>query len=83
MGILLLLCQLGNLVCLVLVLLKLFPAEGPLKGILGIICGLYTFIWGWMNATKQNIKNIMLVWTVLLILSVVLNGMAAASMARM
>jgi hypothetical protein len=69
-------------VCLVLVLLKLFPAEGALKGILGIICGLYTFIWGWMNAAKQNIKNIMLIWTVLLILSIALNVMAGAAMTR-
>ena len=83
MGILLLLCQLGNLVCLVLVLLKLFPAEGPLKGILGIICGLYTFIWGWMNADKQGIKNIMLAWTALLVLAIVLGGMAGGSMMRM
>ena len=73
------LCGLGNLVCFVLVLLKLVPAEGPLKGILGIICGLYTFIWGWMNATKFGIKNIMLAWTGLIVLSIVLNGMGAMS----
>jgi hypothetical protein len=74
------LCGLGNLVCFVLVLLKLFPAEGPLKGILGIICGLYTFIWGWMNATKLGIKNILKAWTALIILSIVLNGMSFATM---
>jgi hypothetical protein len=82
MAMLAMLCGLGNLVCLVLVLLKLFPAEGALKGILGIICGLYTFIWGWINATKQNIKNIMLIWTVLLVLSIVLNVMAGAALTR-
>jgi hypothetical protein len=80
MAMLAMLVGLGNLVCLILVLLKLFPAEGPLKGILGIICGLYTFIWGWMNAAKFNIKNIMLAWTVLLVLSIVLNGMLSTSM---
>lgn len=80
MAMLAMLCGLGNLVCLVLVLLKLFPAEGALKGILGIICGLYTFIWGWMNAGKHNLKNIMLIWTVLFVLSIVLNVVAGASM---
>ena len=81
MQILIMLCGLGNLVCFVMVLLKLFPAEGPLKGILGIICGLYTFIWGWMNAAKFNIKNIMMAWTALLVLSIILNVMFGASMA--
>jgi hypothetical protein len=67
--------SLGCVVCFVIVLIKLFQNEGALKGILGLICGLYTFIWGWMNATKLNIKNIMLIWTVLLILAAVVNAM--------
>lgn len=66
---------LGCVICQIIVLIKLFQNEGALKGILGLICGLYTFIWGWMNATKLNIKNIMLIWTVLLILTIVVNVM--------
>jgi hypothetical protein len=31
-----------------------------LKGILGVFCGLYAFIWGWMNAGRLGLKNIML-----------------------
>jgi hypothetical protein len=62
-------------ICFVIVLIKLFQNEGALKGILGLICGLYTFIWGWMNATKLNIMNIMLIWTILLIASIVINVM--------
>ena len=68
--------SLGCVVCFVIVLIKLFQNEGALKGILGLICGLYTFIWGWMNANKLNIKNIMLIWTVLLILAAVVNGIS-------
>ena len=82
MTILYYLSMLGSLACLVMVLLKLFPAEGPLKGILGIICGLYTYVWGWMNATRFNLKTIMLVWTALIILQIALGamvGMSAAS----
>ena len=66
------------LACIVLqiiVLIKLFQNEGVLKGILGLICGLYTFIWGWMNATRLNIKNIMIIWTILIILTAVVNVM--------
>ena len=61
-------CALGSLICFIIVLIKLFQNEGALKGILGLICSLYTFIWGWMNATKLNIKNIMMIWTALIIL---------------
>jgi hypothetical protein len=34
----------GSLICLIMVLIKMFPAEGALKGILAIICTLYAFI---------------------------------------
>ena len=37
---------LGSLACWIMVLIKLFKAEGPLYGILGIICGLYALVWG-------------------------------------
>jgi membrane protein insertase Oxa1/YidC/SpoIIIJ len=72
-GIVALLVGIGSLVCFIIVLIKLFQNEGALKGILGIICGLYTFIWGWMNANNQGIKNIMMIWTLLLIIQLVLN----------
>jgi len=67
--------NLGCLVCFIMVLIKLFQNEGALKGILGLICGLYTFIWGWINATRLNIKNIMMLWTLLIILAIVINIM--------
>ena len=73
LGLLAMLFGLGCLVCFIIVLIKLFQNEGALKGVLGLICGLYTFIWGWMNATKLGIKNIMLIWTGLIILSVIFN----------
>ena len=72
-GILLALVGIGCLVCFVIVLIKLFQNEGALKGILGLICSLYTFIWGWINADKYGIKNIMLIWTLLIIVSLILN----------
>ena len=71
-GLLALVVGLGSLVCFIIVLIKLFQNEGALKGILGLICGLYTFIWGWMNANRLGIRNIMLIWTALIVLSVIL-----------
>lgn len=74
LGILAMLCALGGLVCGIIVLIKLFQEKGLLHGILGFLCGLYTFIWGWMNATRLGIKNIMIIWTVLIILYLILGA---------
>jgi hypothetical protein len=72
-GIVALCVGLASLICFIIVLIKLFQNEGALKGILGLICGLYTFIWGWMNATRLNLRNIMMIWTLLIIIQIVLN----------
>lgn len=72
LGILTMLVGLGSLVCFIIVLVKLFQNEGALKGILGLICGIYTFIWGWMNAGRLGIKNWMMLWTALIILQMIL-----------
>lgn len=74
-GILQIIVSLASLVCFILVLVKLFQRKGPLHGILGLICSLYTFIWGWMNADTEGIKNIMLAWTALIILTIIIGWM--------
>ena len=38
------------------VLIKLFQKEGLMKGILGFICMLYTFIWGLQNMKNEDLK---------------------------
>ena len=62
---------LGSLVCAIIVLIKLFQTKGILHGILGLLCGLYTFIWGWMNADRLGIRPIMILWSILIILGFV------------
>ena len=76
LGLLGLLLWIGCLICFIIVLIKMFQTAGVLHGILGLICGLYAFIWGWMNATKLNIRNIMMIWTLLIILSIIVNALA-------
>jgi len=67
---------LGWLVCFIMVLIKQFQNGGVVHGIIGIItCGIWTFIWGWMNATRLNIKNIMIAWTLLIIVCIAINLM--------
>ena len=76
LGILQMITGLGCLICLIIVLIKQFQNAGVVHGIIGIItCGLWTLIWGWMNSGKLNIRNIMLIWTLLLIICIVLNVM--------
>jgi hypothetical protein len=60
---------LGCLICWIIVLIRMFK-ESVLKGLLGLICGLYAFIWGWMNS-GAGLRNVMLIWTILLLLAIV------------
>ena len=63
------------LVAGIVVLIKLFQREGILKGILGLICMLYTYIWGWMKINDQelNLRTWMYVWTAAIVLGIILN----------
>lgn len=81
MQILMILLIVANVACAIIVLIKLFQNEGALKGILGLICGLYTYIWGWMNAGRLNLRNIMIIWTIIIILQIIVNVAFGASMA--
>jgi len=63
---------LGGFICLILVVIKMYQRKGLLHAILGFICSLYAFIWGWINADREGIKLIMLVWTPLFILGFIL-----------
>lgn len=78
LSLLLIAASLGSFVCLILVLLKLFPDKGVGWGIFGIICGLYTFIWGWQNAERHGIQQIMLIWSICFVASIVLNVVVTA-----
>lgn len=78
------LLNLAWLVLFIMVLIRQFKTAGAVHGIIGIItCSLWTFIWGWMNAGKLNIRNLMIIWTLVVILCIVLSlvggGMAAYS----
>jgi hypothetical protein len=63
----------------IVVLIRLFKKEGVLKGILGIICMLYTYIWGWMHVKDENLKNIMYIWTGLIVLGIILSLVTQSS----
>jgi hypothetical protein len=65
----------------IVVLIKLFQVEGVLKGILGLICMLYTFIWGWgkVKDPSLDLKNWMYIWTGAILLGIILNVISQAN----
>jgi hypothetical protein len=75
LGILALVALVGMIICQIIVAIKIFQNDGALKGILALICGLFGLIWGWMNASRLGIKNIMMIWTVLIIVYAILAAM--------
>ena len=75
---------LANLVLFIIVLVKLFQNEGVGKGILGLICSIYTFIWGWMKHKELDLTKLMIAWSativIQMVLGTILQRMAQAQM---
>jgi len=80
-GGLLVLVGIGSLVCWIMVLIKIFKDNVGL-GILGIFCGLFTFIYGWVKAKEYQIQKVMLAWTVLIVVSTILSMVYSAMAAN-
>lgn len=72
----------GSLVCWIMVLIKMFQTEKPLIGVLGILCNLWAFIWGWMKSTSLGLKKVMILWTLCLVLAIIGNVINAAAIAQ-
>lgn len=76
--------SIGWLICWIMVLIKMFQNEKPLIGILGVFCGLWAFIWGWMKSGTLGLKKTMLIWSgciVLIMVGQVIAGIGASSQA--
>jgi tetratricopeptide (TPR) repeat protein len=71
-GAIVFLCLLANLVFFIIVLIKLFKKEGPILGIVGLLCGFFTFIWGWIKHKQLELTKVMLIWTITIIVPPVL-----------
>jgi hypothetical protein len=82
------LCGLGSTVCFVVVVIKMFQKD---QSTLGIVCivlyfcanigNLIAFVYGWMNATAWDIKNVMLAWTGCIVGAILFVILAMASAA--
>jgi hypothetical protein len=77
LSILALVAGIGSIVCWIIILIQMFQKDSVIVGILGIICGLWAFIWGWMNLPKHGKRQVMQIWTACIIAGIVLNVLAA------
>lgn len=67
-------------ICAIKVLIALFKKEGVGLGILGLLCGIYLYIWGWMKSKELGLKSTMIWWTVSIVAMVGLWFVAVAGM---
>jgi hypothetical protein len=74
--------SLGSLICLIIIWVKMFQNGNTGLGIACILLTclcvgpLITYIFGWIKAGEWNSRQIMLIWTVCIILSIVGSLMA-------
>jgi hypothetical protein len=66
-----------SLVCFILVVVKIFQHQQTGLGIACIVLvfccgigGLIAYIYGWMKSGEWNLRNIMLIWTVAILLNI-------------
>jgi len=64
-----------GLIMFIVVIIKLFKTGGALKGVLGIICVIYPFIWGWVKHKKLKITRVMVLWTLCIVIPPVIGSM--------
>lgn len=71
-GLLAIVTGIGSFACWIMVIVAAFKNEqSPLMGILCIVlCGLGAFIIGWVKHGEWKIKNIMFVWTGLIVFGI-------------
>ena len=75
LGILSIIVGVVSFVCFIMVEIKIFQDGKVLIGVLGILtCGILTLIYGWMNADRYRIKNLMIIYTVAVLLNIALTS---------
>lgn len=70
--ILALIIGLGSLACWIYVEVKIFQSGNIMMGVLGL-CPLVAFIYGWIKNDELEIRNVMLIWSVLFVANIFLN----------
>ena len=58
----------GLAICVlyIIVWVRLTRVKGLPHGLLGLVCAVYPFLWGWWVAREQNTKTIMFLWSLMI-----------------
>ncbi len=76
MEVLLALTSLVNLVCLIVVFIKMLADGGLMKALFGLLCcQIYVFFWGWTELEGGLRKKVMIPWTVAILAQIVIGVM--------
>ena len=67
------LVSLAGFVCYIIVLVKIFQDNQIGLGIASICCAIIAFVIGWQRASEWGIKNLMIIWTILIVINIALN----------
>ncbi len=74
---------LASLGCTVFVAIKMYTEKGLLHALFGFFCcQLYPFIWGWIHASRLGIRDIMIFWSFIVVLSIVLQVVTQTMMTQ-
>ena len=65
LGMILAFCPLG---CLIYMLIKLAQEKGAAHAVLGFLFPIYPYFWGWFNAGRLGILDIMGFWTAVMLI---------------
>jgi hypothetical protein len=71
------LAGLASLVCFILVVVAMFQRNQTTLGIVCIVLvfcgigGLIAFVYGWMKANEWNLKNVMIIWTIAIVIGII------------
>ena len=78
MSIIVALVTIVSLVCWVMILIKIFKENVGL-GILGIVCSLFAFIYGWVKVKEYDAQKIMVVWTIATVVGILAQLLGAGA----
>jgi len=63
--------------CFLVVVARIFRAEGAVSGTVGLLMPLYAMIWGWRHRKEHNdIEGVLILWTTLFVLGGMLQLLA-------
>ncbi len=64
--------------CWIFTIVRAFQSGDAIIGILSIFCALVAFVMGWVNADKWNHRQVMMVWTGVVVVQIILSFVGGA-----